>query len=107
VQGRAEVLQPDVLPVVLQKGKQVVLLQREPNEVVDRVAEDRPDDGDDGQDEQVRDAPAGDAAAREAPPPRCPGGDRGGGVERGGTAPAQELPAYAPFRVWAMFWLAV
>ncbi len=89
MQDDAEVLQPDVLAVVLQKGEQVVLLQGEPNEVVDRVAEDRPDDGDDGDEQEVRDAPAGDAAPGQPPPPRSSVGNRGGGGERG-IAPAQE-----------------
>jgi hypothetical protein len=43
----AEVVEPDVLPVVLNELEQPVLLERELDEVVDRVAEDRRQDEDD------------------------------------------------------------
>jgi adenylate kinase len=58
-----EVVEPDVLAVVLNELEQAVLLEREPDEVVDRVPEDRRQDEDDGQNEEVRNRPAGDAAA--------------------------------------------
>jgi hypothetical protein len=84
----AEVVEADVLAVVLDELEQPVLLERELDEVVDRVAEDRREDEDDRQKKEVRDRPAGDAPAGPPPPPRPCGG--GGGGERGGLAPAQE-----------------
>jgi hypothetical protein len=88
VQDAPEVVQPDVDAVVLEQFEQLVALQRQPDEVVDRVAEDRGKYGDDRQDEQVRRGAVGQPLPAE-PPPR-PGG-RGGGCERG-LAPAQESP---------------
>jgi hypothetical protein len=84
----AEVVEPDVLAVLLDKLEQAVLLERELDEVVDRVAENRRQDEDDRQNEEVWDRPAGDTPAGQPPPPRPCG--RGGGGERGGLAPAQE-----------------
>jgi len=43
----AEVVEPDVLAVVLNELEQAVPLERELDEVVDRVAEDRREDEDD------------------------------------------------------------
>jgi hypothetical protein len=77
VEDAGEVVQPDVRPVVQDELVEAVLLEREPDEVVDRVAEDRREDDDDRQDEQVRDGAAGESAASEPPPPRR--GGRGGG----------------------------
>jgi hypothetical protein len=84
----AEVVEPDVLAVVLDELEQPVLLERELDQVVDRVAEDRREDEDDRQKKEVRNRSAGDAPAGQPPPRPCGGG--GGGGERGGLAPAQE-----------------
>jgi hypothetical protein len=89
VEDAAVVVQPDADPVVLQQLEQPVLLEREPDEVVDRIAEDRPDDEDDRGEEEIRNGRAPDASAGDAPPPRPPGGVRGGGSQRGGKPFAQ------------------
>ncbi len=88
MEDAAEVREPDVDAVVRDELEQPVTLEREPNEVVDRVAEDRPDYRDDREDEEERNRSTREAAARQ-PPPRPDG--RGGGSERG-VAPAQERP---------------
>jgi hypothetical protein len=82
VQDAAVVVQADGNPVVLQQLEQPVLLEREPDEVVDRIAEDRPDDEDDRREQEIRNGSARDPSAAETPPGRdcC----RGGGSERGG-----------------------
>jgi len=85
----AEVVEPDVLALLVNELEQPVFLERELDEEVDRVAEDRRQDEDDRQNEEVRDRPAGDTPADRPPPRPC---DRGGGCERGGLAPAQERP---------------
>jgi hypothetical protein len=88
MEDAAEVVEPDVLAGVLDELEEPVLLERELDEVVDRVAEDRRENEDDRQKKEVRDRPAGDAPTGQPPPPRPCG--RGGGGERSGLAPAQE-----------------
>jgi hypothetical protein len=88
VEDAAEVVQADVDALVLDQLEQAVALEREPDEAVDGIAEDRPEDGDDREDEDVRGRAGGEPAPGE-PPPRPRG--RGGGRERV-LAPAQESP---------------
>ena len=63
--------------VVRDQLEQPVLLERELDQVDDRVAEDRPEHEDVGSKQQVRRGAARQAATHEAPPPRPFG--RGGG----------------------------
>jgi hypothetical protein len=63
MEDAAEVVEPDVLAVVMNELEQPVPLERELDEVVDRVAKDRRQNEDDRQKEEVRDRPAGDAPA--------------------------------------------
>jgi len=56
--------------------EQPVSLEREPDQVVERIAEDRDDCADDRQDQPVRNGAAQNMAARKTPsPPGKPGGD--------------------------------
>ena len=66
VQDRPEVREPDADALVPDQLEQAVLLEREPDEEVERVPEDQPDRDDDRRDQRVRD---GDPSPETATPP--------------------------------------
>ena len=84
VEDAAEVLQPDVGAGAVDQLEEAEPLERDPDEVVDRVGQDRPEHEDDRCDEEVRHRAAGDPAPAERTPPRPPDGGLGGGSQRGG-----------------------
>ncbi len=84
VENAAEVGQPDVRAGAVDEREQVEVLERDPDEVVDRIGQNRPEDEDDRRNEEVGDRAAEDPAPDERTPPRPPYGGLGGGSQRGG-----------------------
>ena len=80
VEDEREVVETDPLALALDQLEEAVLLERELDEVVERIGEDRPDDDDCRQQQPVRGRGTGDAPKRQrAAPPRwegCLGGYR-------------------------------
>jgi hypothetical protein len=89
VENAAEVAEPDVGADALGQLEEGELLERDPNEAVDRVRQDRAEDSNDRQDQQIRDRAVGDSAPDERSPPRPPDGGLGGGSQRCGGPTAQ------------------
>ena len=78
-EDRGEVVQPDPLALVGDQLEEPVVLEREPAEEVDRVAEDRDDHDHGGQDQRIRDRGLGELRPPEtAMPPERPWGCSGG-----------------------------
>jgi len=73
----------------MDEREQVEVLERDPDEVVDRVREDRAQYEDDREDEEIGNRAVGDAAPDERSPPRPPDGGLGGGSQRCGGPTAQ------------------
>ena len=99
---RAVVVEPDPLPLALDQLGEPVPLERQRDELVERVAEDRPDRDDHGQDEEVRHRRAAHPAQRERPPLPGPEGGGLGSDSRylggGTTAQADPRPARLTMR---------
>jgi len=93
VEDEAEVVEADVDAVVLDQLGEFVALERDPDEPVDRVGEDRGQNRDDRKDEEIGDRPAPNPAPGKRAPPRPPGGGLGDGSQRGGGPSAQLVTA--------------
>jgi hypothetical protein len=84
VKDAAEVAEPDVGADAGCQVEKREVLERDPDEVVDRVGEDRREYEDDRCDEEIRNRAVGDPAPDERSPPRPRVGGLGGGSQDGG-----------------------
>src|SRR5205823_3454675 len=91
VEDAREVRPPDADALVRDQLREPVLLEREPEELVERVPEDRRKHGEHREDQEVRDRAATGSSPRERAPPR-PRDGLGGGSHAGGL-PAQWVRA--------------
>jgi len=73
----------------MNKVEEVEVLERDPDEVVDRVRKDRAEYEDDRRNEEIRNRAVGDSPPDERSPPRPPDGGLGGGSQRCGGPTAQ------------------
>src|SRR6185312_16541064 len=101
---RPVVVEADPVTLVLDQLEEPVLLERQPDELVDRVAEEEDDRNRNGQDQSVR------RQRRTAAPPRREGprlgGDRRTRRDSDVSVPRHSAP-YEALRVYSMFASAV